>query len=157
LRKLNQIRKHSSGQAIVEMALVFIPLLMLLFGIIDVGWVMYRQITLGAAAREGLRTAAINSFDTGLSETQVRDVIKDRIISYGPGLGLKRSDIVITVSLDGGTVNGNQPEVTVDVTLVHGYVGAMLWIGQNSINLKSVYKSAIATWTGNVTPRYSSG
>ena len=147
-----------SGQAMVEMALVLMPLLMLLFGIIDIGWVMFRQVTLGSATREGLRMAAINSFDTvNFSGSQIRDQIKDRIIRFGPALGLKRTNIAITVSLNGGTITGNRPQVTIVTTLEHNYVGAMLWIGQNSITLTSTYRSAIATWVGNDMPAYPSG
>ena len=136
------------------MGLVFIPLILLLFGIVDVGWVMFRQITIGAATREGLRLAAINSFDDGLSEIQVRDKIQDKIIHYGTGLRLKRENIKITVSMSGATLN--RPQVTISTTLDHKYIGGMLFLGQDHIMLNSTYQSVIATWTGNPMPRYAS-
>jgi Flp pilus assembly protein TadG len=148
--------KDSSGQAIVEMAIVFIPMLLLLFGIIDVGWLMYNQITLGSATREGLRLAAINSFTDTLNEVQARQAIEDRVIAYAPGLHLSRADVVVTVDA-AATATGGRPQVTISVNKQHQYVGAMLWIGQNSINLNSTYRSAIATWAGNENPRYTSG
>lgn len=53
-------RKHESGQALVEFALVLPLLLALLCGIIDFGWLYYNQITLNNAAREGARYAVIH-------------------------------------------------------------------------------------------------
>jgi Flp pilus assembly protein TadG len=144
--------KRKSGQAIVEMGLVFIPLVLLLFGVIDVGWVMYRQITLGAATREGLRFAAINSFDSAVTDTGARDMIKDRIIHYGTGLKLQRSNINIAIDNSGA---GGRPLVTISTNLKHQYIGGMLFLGQDDCNLNSTYRSVIATWTGNTVPRFA--
>jgi Flp pilus assembly protein TadG len=48
------------GAAAVEMAIVLPLLLLLLFGIIDLGRLLYTQVELSSGAREGARIAAIN-------------------------------------------------------------------------------------------------
>ncbi|BEL08723.1 pilus assembly protein [Actinoplanes sichuanensis] len=48
------------GAAIVEMAIVLPVLLLILFGIIDMGRLLQQHIQLTAAAREGARLGALN-------------------------------------------------------------------------------------------------
>ncbi len=55
-------RLHSdSGAVAVEFALVMVPLLLLLFGIIDFGFAFNNQLAVTAAAREGARIMAVES------------------------------------------------------------------------------------------------
>ena len=53
------------GAAAVEFALVFPLLLIMLFAIIDFGWIFNQQLTLTEAAREGARYNAIHSIEAG--------------------------------------------------------------------------------------------
>jgi Flp pilus assembly protein TadG len=53
------------GAAAVEFALVLPVLLLVIFGIIDFGRLLYAKITLAEAAREGARAAALVSEDAG--------------------------------------------------------------------------------------------
>jgi Flp pilus assembly protein TadG len=50
-------RRHQQSQALIEFALISPVLLLLLFGIIDIGRAVFYYDTLGHAAREGARTA----------------------------------------------------------------------------------------------------
>src|SRR5580658_6537410 len=50
-------RRKSSGQAIVETAFTFLPMLALIFGITDFGFMIFRWTTLQNAVREGVRYA----------------------------------------------------------------------------------------------------
>jgi len=55
-------RLHSdSGAVAVEFALVMVPLLLILFGIIDFGFAFNNQLAVTAAAREGARIMAVES------------------------------------------------------------------------------------------------
>ncbi len=52
------MRQHSEGQSIVEMALMLPLLLMILFGIVDLGYYIYGYQTIYEAARNGTEKAA---------------------------------------------------------------------------------------------------
>ena len=52
-------RSNDRGAAAVEFALVLIPLLVLLLGIIEFGYIFNQQLTVTNAAREGSRVLAI--------------------------------------------------------------------------------------------------
>ena len=53
-------RSRESGQSIVEFTLVLLPLLLILFGIIELGVVMFDKVTVVHDAREAARLAAVN-------------------------------------------------------------------------------------------------
>ena len=57
--------RRDRGATAVEFALVFPLLLIMLFAIIDFGWVLNQQMSVTAAAREGARYFAIHNTDTG--------------------------------------------------------------------------------------------
>ena len=52
------MRRHSEGQSVVEMALMLPLLLMILFGIVDLGYYIYGYQTIYEAARNGTEKAA---------------------------------------------------------------------------------------------------
>ena len=58
--RAGQARASEEGQAMVEFALVLLPLLMLLFGIIKFGILFNNYVTLTNAAAYGARTLAVN-------------------------------------------------------------------------------------------------
>ena len=51
---------RESGQSLVEFTLVLLPLLLILFGIIELGVVMFDKVTVVHDAREAARLAAVN-------------------------------------------------------------------------------------------------
>ncbi|UOQ91186.1 pilus assembly protein [Agromyces endophyticus] len=61
---MNRQRDCERGAAAVEFALILIPLLVLLLGIIEFGYVFNQQLTVTNAAREGARVLAITK-DSG--------------------------------------------------------------------------------------------
>lgn len=62
-------RRRSRGQTLVEFALVFPVFILLLFGIIDVGRLVYLNSTLSQAAREGARAGSVEASYRGSSAT----------------------------------------------------------------------------------------
>jgi Flp pilus assembly protein TadG len=54
-------RKRRSGNALIEMALIFIPMIALMFGIIDFSFAIFLQSTFSSACREGTRFAITDS------------------------------------------------------------------------------------------------
>ena len=58
------------GQSLVEFALVLPIFLLMLFGLIDLGRIIYFNSTLSQAAREGARAASVEAFWVGRTEPQ---------------------------------------------------------------------------------------
>jgi Flp pilus assembly protein TadG len=54
------MRSSESGQSLVEFTLVLLPLMLVLFGIIELGVVMYDKDTVVHDAREAARLASVN-------------------------------------------------------------------------------------------------
>lgn len=52
--------RNEEGQAVVEFALILPLLILLIFGMIDFGWLFYNKIEVNNASREGARYAAIH-------------------------------------------------------------------------------------------------
>ena len=63
--------RDERGSAAVEFALVLPLLLMLIFGIIDFGRMLNDKITLTEAAREGARSAALQTAADGIARAKV--------------------------------------------------------------------------------------
>lgn len=78
--------KNRPGAATVEFAIIVVLLITLVFGIIEFGLIMKDYLTLGQAAREGVRSASLGS---------TTSVITTRIQSSA--LSLPSSSITITL------------------------------------------------------------
>jgi Flp pilus assembly protein TadG len=63
-------RPSSQGQALVEFALVFPLMMLLLIGFVDLARGVYAYNTLANAAREGARVAAVNQLAPAVTDTQ---------------------------------------------------------------------------------------
>jgi Flp pilus assembly protein TadG len=95
LRALRRFVRDRSGGVLVEFSLVLMVLLVLVFGIIDFGRLLYHQNALTAAVREGARYAAPLTDPTAASYT---DSIKSRVIGYMVPFGsapLRASDVTV--------------------------------------------------------------
>jgi Flp pilus assembly protein TadG len=64
--------RSDSGAVAVEFALVLIPLILILMGVIDFGRAYTQQLSLSAAAREGARVMAVQN-DPVTAKAKVRD------------------------------------------------------------------------------------
>lgn len=104
-------RGDDRGAAAVEFALVAIPLLTLLIGIITFGFVFMAQITVTQAAREGARLAAICNQDASCLSG-----VPDKVESHAPGLSI--SDDQITVDTCPATTT---PDTTASATVTVSY------------------------------------
>lgn len=62
--------RRARGQSLVEFALVLVPLLLLILGVIQFGLVFNSYVTMTNAAREGARTGTVYVFDRGCTKAQ---------------------------------------------------------------------------------------
>ena len=71
-KTIHRLLKANNGSAVVEFAIVLPILLLIVFGIINFGVLMYNQSVITNAAREGARWASIHStvtFGNGCSNS----------------------------------------------------------------------------------------
>lgn len=105
----------------VEFALVLLPLLLLVFGIIDFGRVYNEQITLTSLAREGARIASLSPASPDPTTT-----IQQRVISSAPSwLALTPAQIVVQ-RCPTSPAGGNPASATVTITANYTFTIAQL-------------------------------
>jgi len=88
MRRLQRSRRRgAAGQSLVEFALVFPVLIIMLIAIFDFGRLVFAYNAITNAAREGARVGIINQTESG---------IQDEVINQGTSLGLVAGDVVVT-------------------------------------------------------------
>ena len=80
-------RRRTRGQSLVEFALVFPIVVVILLAIFDLGRLVFAYNDIGNAARQGARTAIID---------QAPNHARDRVIQMATSLGLQASDVVVS-------------------------------------------------------------
>lgn len=86
----NKFRHIAKGQSLVEFALVIPILLLVIFGLFDLGYAVFIKNMISNAAREGART--------GIIITKTDADIRARVNAAAPGLNLSTAQIAITPS-----------------------------------------------------------
>lgn len=87
------------GQALVEFALVFPILILMIFGIVDAGRLIYTYNTVANAARDGARVAIVNQSASTTGTCDTASTIASAIgcaIESGLALGLTETDISVS-------------------------------------------------------------
>lgn len=92
IKKKKGLFRGESGQSMVELAICLPLLLLLVFGIIDFGWLFYNKMGVENASREGARYAIVNS-TSGTLTSAVTTLAKD--------LCMGGDDTTVTVSISG--------------------------------------------------------
>ena len=85
--------RHSRGQSLVEFALVIPLFLVMLFGIIDIGRVIWANDALSNAAREGARFASVTGSSL-ITPTSTKADIKTYTRNYAIAAG---TNVTVTV------------------------------------------------------------
>ena len=101
------MRKSERGQSLIELALSFTILLILLAGVIDLGRAFYTFMALRDAAMEGAVYGGLYPTDTAGVEQRVRN-------SSANPVNMKDTNIKIAATVIGAACNGNG--IQVDVT-----------------------------------------
>ena len=110
MRTLTQKRRSQGcrGNALVESALVLWPFLLLVFGLIQIGFIIWSNNTLAYAVDAGVRYASLNGArsSTPATETSIRQSVIDNATGLNPAI--LTVNVVWTPS--------NRPGNTVSVT-----------------------------------------
>jgi Flp pilus assembly pilin Flp len=103
------LRRNEKGAAIVEFALVVPLLLLLLWGIVDIGRAFYTLNNLASAVREGARTAAVMATDptTTANKTLIKTAVTTAFTPIGPPL--KPESVFVTLANRQVTVKASYP------------------------------------------------
>lgn len=134
---VKRLGKRRRGAAIVEFAVVLPLLLMLLFGIIDFGWIFMVRQTLTNAAREGCRVAVL--------KTATADQVRARVQSVMEPTGyVEGTDWTFTMSPIDDEVQWVRVSIPVDkCTLTGGFVvkGGYSLAGMSSMRKEGIVGS----------------
>jgi Flp pilus assembly protein TadG len=120
-------RHRSRGQSLVEFAVMAIPLLLLLSGLIDMGVLFEKQVMLTNAARAGGRYASLHPTALSNAASAPSNTIQGQIQLAGDSSGLPNDDthFSITYYPNGSTaVCGTYQQSTGTVTYAAGYTQA---------------------------------
>ena len=109
MRKLNE-----RGVAAAEFALLLPVLLMILFGIIEFGMIMYSRELITNASREGARAGIVQG-----PPKRTEDQIKAIATTYLTGTGVNPADVTFTVT---GELLANPNTLTVTATYPYSFL-----------------------------------
>jgi len=105
--------RRRRAAAVVEMAVVMPLLLALVFGIIEFGWVFMIRQTVVNAAREGCRTAVLQTATNEQVANRVRDVMAVLGYAEGTDWSFAATDVddeiqtvTVSISLDAVSLTG---------------------------------------------------
>jgi hypothetical protein len=96
-----KIRNRNSGQSLVEFALIFPLVFLLITGFLDVSRAIFAFASVSNAVREGTRYATVNNTDLKAAYTSPTDnAIIDKVISFSVGVKLTRSQVEVVIGKD---------------------------------------------------------
>ena len=105
--RMSNFRRSECGAALVEFAIVLPVLILLVFGIIDFGRMLFTLNNLTSAVREGARLAAVQPAGTALQA-----VVQPRVSSYVTSFGGSSS---VTVNVTPATTQATTQFITVQI------------------------------------------
>ena len=98
--------RKEEGQSTVEFALVLPIFLLLIFGMMDFGWLFYNKIEINNASREGARYAVIHCSDFGYDEQQTVLHVNKYVPTATVDISSDVEDITVSVKRDVEVLTG---------------------------------------------------
>ncbi len=115
--RLWRFLSDKSGAALLEFALFASMLLILFFGIIDIGRALFTANNLTAAAREGARFAAAHA------DPQANvDAIKTRVATYMSPFGSAPIDTATQISVGFNVITGQLQSIVVQINYPFSWI-----------------------------------
>lgn len=91
-------RENNRGQSLIEFALILPVLVLIIYGVFDLGRAFYAVITIANASREGARYMTRHVVVMDLSVNNSLNLVKDQIKQEAAGGGLTLDDTLITIN-----------------------------------------------------------
>lgn len=130
----------------VEMGLILPLFLVLVFAIFEYGYMMFKNVSITNATREGARKASMNVYST----QQIKDFVKSNAI----GVALTDSEICVSTLAADSAFPNSPPSVTVRVIHSHFWItGNLLRI--NTLKLKGSQRAVVVTYAGRETVTFT--
>jgi Flp pilus assembly protein TadG len=105
-------KRRSGGQALAEVALVAPLFFLMVFGILDIGRVVWANDVAGNAAREGARYASVHAGNADLTPLASKDDIRDHTKQFVIAGGV---NVAVTVCFSGVHIASYQQGCSGDV------------------------------------------
>ncbi len=133
------LRRRTTGQALVELALILPLVLGLLFAIIDLGYYLFVNVSVTHATREGVRFAAMNN--------RTRAEVESWIHRSAPGVAIPSTGaITITTIANDPDFGDGAPSVAIQVAFPHTFLVPLFMIGKSTGNVFSESKMIVQTF-----------
>lgn len=135
------MKRDDAGQGLVEFALTLPILLLLLIGTVDVGRGFQAYVSLGSAAREAAREAAVHGADSPTpwgptaNDANVVTAVRGRIA------GIRTEDVAVTSSWPSGS-NAAGQEAVVNATYTFRPI-ALAFLGGVSMPMSATTRARI--------------
>ncbi len=111
--------RRSGGQALVEFALVFPLMMLLVFGVLDAGRAILAYNTVASVARDAARVAIVNQAQAGGSGSQACDTTNS--LAWAAGCAVYSAHGTIPISTANVTVAYMDPTDTTSCLQATGY------------------------------------
>jgi Flp pilus assembly protein TadG len=126
------IRKEK-GQGLVEFVIIFMVLMLVVFGVLDLGRVFHAMITITNASREGARYLSLHPTDNadGFAGT------KNAAISETQGsiLSLEPDQVQVTLCIDSDAISGCDSGYPVRVEVSYPFEFLLGWFSSSPLTL----------------------
>jgi Flp pilus assembly protein TadG len=132
---LRRLARTNDGSVLLETALTLMVLLILIFGIIDLGRALYTESNLISAAREGARYAAVDP-TVANNDPNVRAVVEAHFSPFG-GPALTDANVVVNDSVVAGLIVSVRVTVTYPFTWISPLPRLLGWGSGTTRNLHS--------------------
>ena len=163
--RILRVGRREEGQSLVEFALILTPLLFLLLGIVQFGFIFQAYITLSSATREAARDATVYVYDTTLTKAQNdtarNNIAKSSLLAAFNGLTKTSPNFVNgsswTTTSGTGTVTSTNGDMTVSYALPSTVTDSDPRTGWRVRVSASYHLDIIVPVIGNLLPKDSNG
>lgn len=153
-RPTKRIKDGDRGASLIEFALLVPLLFLILFGIIEFGWLFSQNLDVRHGAREGVRLAAVNFPEGPPPNSGARtDANRDALISEICDRMQTADSVQISLTSTGGIGDPAVATVTAVGETLTGFLDFLL---PATINLDSTVEIRVeqnATWTNTAGPQ----
>jgi Flp pilus assembly protein TadG len=131
IKYTEQNGKYRHGQGLVEFALLLPILVLIIFGVLDLGRAFFAQIALANAARVGARSY---SFNKEMTVDQIREATRDELRTYG----LDPAQVAVSVTCTGTPAfpPNCAKEQTIRVEVTYPFQLTITWLFPQNITFQ---------------------